>query len=185
MEKGSWLHHRLNIKPMAEVSQNNGPQRGGGKVRVRKQSTRIDMTPMVDLAFLLLTFFILTTTFKDAKVMELMMPDNDPDGVQRISDEKVLNLVLAEDNKVYWWIGLEPSAALTNYSKDGVRKVLLERRKAVPDVMVLIKPMDDSKYENVVDVLDEMAITGISRYAIVNFADDDKTRIPPKAISLR
>lgn len=185
-----WKNHAccilvLNTKTMAEVSQNNAAQNEGGKVRAKRSSTKIDMTPMVDLAFLLLTFFILTTTFKDTRIMELQMPDNAPNHPpQMISGDKVLNLVLAGDNQVYWWAGLEPSATLTNYSKDGVRKILLERRKNVPDLMVLIKPMDAAKYENVVDVLDEITITGITRYAIVDITSDDKSKLPSPVAAL-
>jgi biopolymer transport protein ExbD len=161
---------------MAEITQ-SGAQQSGGKVRTKKQSTKIDMTPMVDLAFLLLTFFILTTTFQKTNTMELTMPDNSTIAVQPIRDKDVLNLVLAEGNKVYWWIGLDPSAEITDYSKDGVRKLVLAQRRANPKLMVLIKPMDKAKYENMVDILDEMDITKTERYAIVNFTEDDKGRI--------
>jgi biopolymer transport protein ExbD len=161
---------------MAEITQ-SGAQQSGGKVRTKKQSTKIDMTPMVDLAFLLLTFFILTTTFQKTNTMELTMPDSSTSAVQPTSAINVLNLVLAEDNKVYWWMGLNPSAEITNYSKDGVRKLLLEQKRANPKLIVLIKPMDNAKYENMVDILDEMDITQTERYAIVNFTEDDKGRI--------
>jgi len=63
----------------------------------------------------------------------------------------------------------------TNYSKDGVRKLLLERIKANPKLMILIKPKDESRYNNMVDILDEMDITQMKRYAIVEFTNDDKT----------
>jgi biopolymer transport protein ExbD len=167
---------------MAEVSQGGGGgghKKGGGKVRAKKQSTKIDMTPMVDLAFLLLTFFILTTTFNKPKTMEVTMPDKveKPEDQTKINENDILNLVLAENNKIYYWIGLTPPAEVTNFSKDGVRKILLERNKANPKLMVLIKPQDDSKYENMVDILDEMDITKTKRFAIVDFTDDDKTII--------
>lgn len=164
---------------MAEIS--NAPQKNaGGKVRSKKLSTKIDMTPMVDLAFLLLTFFILTTSFNKARVMALTMPEQPQDStsIPRIMDKDVMNVVLAENDKVYWWMGLEPSAASTNYSREGVRKILLEKRNANPDLMVLIKPKDNSKYENIIDILDEIEITNMKRYAIVDFTDVDKTRIP-------
>jgi|SRR5690349_8982762 len=161
---------------MAEITQ-GGSSQGHGKIRTKKRSTKIDMTPMVDLAFLLLTFFILTTTFKDKMIMQVDMPSNDGGPGQRISHEKVLNLVLAENNKVYWWIGFDSEPQLTNYSKDGIRKLLLEKSQAIPDLMVLIKPKDNSKYENMVDVLDEISITKTQRYAIVDFADEDKAKI--------
>jgi biopolymer transport protein ExbD len=162
---------------MAEINQGGG-QKPEGKVRAKRQSTRIDMTPMVDLAFLLLTFFILTSTFTNFTVMDLTMPDKIVDGSPPppVNVKDVLNLVLADNNKIYWWIGLDPPAELTNYSNDGIRKILLERR-GNPKLWVLIKPKDDSKYENMVDILDEIAIASIDRYAIVDFGEDDRTII--------
>jgi biopolymer transport protein ExbD len=134
---------------------------------------------MVDLAFLLLTFFILTTTFNKPKTMEVNMPDKVDDETQqtKINEKDILNLVLAENDKIFWWIGLEPPVNTTNYSKDGVRKVLLEQTRANPKMMVLIKPKDESRYENMVNILDEMDITDIKRYAIVEYSNDDKAII--------
>lgn len=165
---------------MAEVTQGGGGgHKKGGKVRAKKQSTKTDMTPMVDLAFLLLTFFLLTTTFNKPKTMEVNMPDKVDDETQqtKINERDILNLVLAEDNKVFWWVGLEPPVSETNYSKDGVRKVVLEHTRANPKMMVLIKPKDESRYENMVNILDEMDITDTKRYAIVAYSDDDKAII--------
>jgi biopolymer transport protein ExbD len=163
---------------MAEVNHGNGPQkRADGKMRAKRMSTRIDMTPMVDLAFLLLTFFILTSTFSKFRVMDVTMPDDrDPGHVLPVNHKDVLNLALAEDNKIYWWIGLDPPVALTNYSTEGLRKILLENGRN-PKLVVLIKPMDNSKYENIVDLLDEIEITDTKRYAIVNFSEDDRNLI--------
>ena len=165
---------------MAEVQQGGGGgHKKGGKVRAKKMSTKIDMTPMVDLAFLLLTFFLLTTTFNKPKTMEVNMPDKVDDETQqtKINENDILNLVLAEDNKIFWWVGLEPPVNETNYSKDGVRKVILQHTRANPKMMVLIKPKDDSRYENMVNILDEMDITDTKRYAIVEYSPDDKAII--------
>src|SRR6478609_4748615 len=98
---------------MAEVNTGGGGGgKKGGKVRAKKQSTKVDMTPMVDLAFLLLTFFILTSTFNKAKTMEVTMPDKvtDEKDQTKINENDMLNLVLAEDDKIYYWIGLTPPA---------------------------------------------------------------------------
>lgn len=166
---------------MAEVQQGGGGggHKKGGKVRAKKMSTKIDMTPMVDLAFLLLTFFLLTTTFNKPKTMEVNMPDKVDDETQqtKINENDILNLVLAENNKIFWWIGLEPPVNETNYSKDGVRKVILQHTRANPKMMVLIKPKDESRYENMVNILDEMDITDTKRYAIVEYSPDDKAII--------
>lgn len=161
---------------MAEVQQGGGGgKKKGGKVRAKKQSTKIDMTPMVDLAFLLLTFFILTTTFNKPKTMEVNMPDKvqDEKDQTKVNEKDILNVVLAEDDKIFWWIGLEPPVSTTNYSKDGIRKILLEQTRANPKMMVLIKPKDESRYENMVNILDEMDITKTQRFAIVEYSPDD------------
>lgn len=166
---------------MAEISDSGGGRgkKKGGKVRAKKQSTKVDMTPMVDLAFLLLTFFILTSTFNKAKTMEVTMPDKVKDEKEqtKINENDILNLVLAEDDKIYYWTGLTPPAETTNFSKNGVRKLLLERMRDNPKMMVLIKPKDESRYNNMVDILDEMEITNMKRFAIVDFTDDDRTII--------
>jgi biopolymer transport protein ExbD len=164
---------------MADIPQTGSAQKNlNGKVRAKKQSTRIDMTPMVDLAFLLLTFFILTSAFNKHRAMDLTMPDKtDTSKVMPIREKNVLNLVLAKDDKIYWWIGLSPPVEVTNYSKDGIRKILLERSEANPDLMVIIKPQDESRYENMVDLLDEIEITRVKRHAIVDFTEDDKILI--------
>jgi biopolymer transport protein ExbD len=161
---------------MAEINQTSG--KSSGKIRVKKLSTRIDMTPMVDLAFLLLTFFILTSTFSHHKVMDLDMPDDKAPNQDRtpVNEKNVLNLVLGENDKLYWWIGFGPTVETTNYSREGVRKLLLEQKKN-PHLVVLIKPHDKSRFENMVDVLDEISITDIKKYAIVGFTDDDKDLI--------
>jgi biopolymer transport protein ExbD len=164
---------------MAEITQ--GAQGdSNGKVRAKKQSTRIDMTPMVDLAFLLLTFFILTTTFKKVHALKLTMPDKveEPDLQPPINEKDVLNLVLCENNRIFWWIGASPPA-ITNFSKDGVRKIILESSDANSRLMVLIKPWNGARYENMVDILDEMLITQTTRFAIVDLTEDDKAMISP------
>ncbi|HYG04024.1 MAG TPA: biopolymer transporter ExbD [Chryseosolibacter sp.] len=159
---------------MAQVDQPNKTE-PGGKVRAKKQSTRIDMTPMVDLAFLLLTFFILTTTFTKDNVLKVQMPESAPPSP--VNDENVMNLVLADDNKLFWWMGLEKTAAETNYSRSGIRKLLLDKRKSNPNLIVLIKAKDDARYENMIDILDEMEITAMEKYAIVDYTEDDALRL--------
>lgn len=169
----------LNIYAMAEISTNNASDNAGGKVRAKKLSTKIDMTPMVDLAFLLLTFFLLTTTFNKPHVMPLTMPEpvDDPTTLPRLSAKNAFSIVLAEDNKIYWWIGLDEEPKVTNYSHNGIRKIIFEKVRANPDLMLLIKPLSESTYANVVDMLDEVKITGVTRYAIVKVEEEDRQKI--------
>jgi biopolymer transport protein ExbD len=159
---------------MAEIQQGGGGDKKGGKKRAKKQSTKIDMTPMVDLGFLLLTFFILTTTFAKPQTMEINMPvKTDKEEEQsKLKASNALTLLLGENDKIYWYAGLPdaptaPGVQVTDFSAKGVRKILLDR-KSNPKLTVLIKPMKESRYKNMVDVLDEMNITDLNKYAIVD-----------------
>jgi biopolymer transport protein ExbD len=163
---------------MAEIQQQADSGKGGKK-RAKKMSTKIDMTPMVDLAFLLLTFFMLTTTFNKPNVMQLTMPvkEKNPEEQSQIKASNAFTILMGEANKVYFYDGLladdvKPELKLTNYSADGIRKELLSRRRN-PDLVVLIKPDDKSNYQNMVDILDEMNITDQKKYALVDISQAD------------
>lgn len=138
----------------------------------------IDMNPMVDLAFLLLTFFMLTTTFQRPQAMELVMPAK-PDKEaevqeQPIKESRAMTIYLGEDNRVFWFVGVtDPEVLETSYDRTGIREVLLEKNEEIQDIVVLIKPSEASNYKNLVDILDEMAITNIQRYAIVDAMPSD------------
>lgn len=147
-----------------------------GKVRRVRGSTHIDMTPMVDLAFLLLTFFMLTTSFYKPYAQVVDMPEKaDIHTVAPvIPDEKALTLVLGEHNKIYTYMG-QPSAAMkvTDYSAQGIRKLLQEKNTAVKGLYVFVKPSSKSRYQNVIDIMDEIVIAGVERYAIVKITAED------------
>jgi biopolymer transport protein ExbD len=166
---------------MAEISQQGGGGSKDGKVRAKKASTKIDMTPMVDLAFLLLTFFMLTTTFNKPQTMEVTMPEKEftPEDQTQVNERNVLSIVLGDNDKVYWFMGItEPKVEVTSFAKDGIRKVLVEKNAENPTkLIVLIKPMDVSRYKNVVDILDEMAITETKRFALIEATPEDEELI--------
>lgn len=164
---------------MAEINSQSGGK-NDGKVRSKKTSTRIDMTPMVDLAFLLLTFFVMTTTLNKPQTMEITMPEKpkDEDKPPVVNEKRVLTLILGQDDKIYWYLGItDPRVEVTDYSNDGVRKVLLRENAQIKEMVVLIKPSDESRYRNVVDILDEMNISNIARYALVEITEVDKELI--------
>lgn len=170
---------------MAEIQQQGDSGGKGGKKRAKKMSTKIDMTPMVDLAFLLLTFFMLTTTFAKPNVMQITMPvppePNDPEPLALKASE-AFTVLLSEKDKVYYYEGLvdatsKPELKLTDFSSNGIRQALLERRQRVPNTTVLIKPADNSNYKNMVDILDEMNITTQKKYALVDITKDDEDLI--------
>ncbi|KAA9331549.1 biopolymer transporter ExbD [Hymenobacter busanensis] len=162
---------------MAEIQQQADSGKGGKK-RAKKMSTKIDMTPMVDLAFLLLTFFMLTTTFAKPSVMQISMPVKPKDNEEQneLKASEAFTILLGENNKVFYYEGLveaKPELKLSNYSATGIRTVLQERMARQPKTVVLIKADDKANYKNMVDILDEMTITGQKKYALVDISKDD------------
>ncbi|MBL0309420.1 MAG: biopolymer transporter ExbD [Bacteroidetes bacterium] len=158
---------------------------GGGKhkdgVRSKKMSTRVDLTPMVDLAFLLITFFMLTTTLNKPKAMQLNMPKKtDIEDKTEVGDCQVMNVILDTLDRVWYYEGLQVAGLKqTTFSgDDGIRKEIIKMLKKVPaecpltskgnkrDAIILIKMMQGARYKNMVDILDEMDITDCKIYAI-------------------
>ena len=170
---------------MAELNTGDGGGGKGGKVRSKKQNSKVDLTAMVDLAFLLITFFMLTTSLSKPQSMSLGLPDKDPkdktDDV-KVDENPTMTVVLGENDKMFYYMGIINTPMVPKviaYGKDGIRKELLKRKKEVlaystakgrPDqgMIVIIKPGKKSTYKNVVDILDEMAISSIPTYTIVN-----------------
>ncbi len=158
-------------------------KKGKKKHRSKKMSTRVDLTPMVDLSFLLVMFFMLTTTFSKPQTMEINMPVKpkpnevvDENKGRDVKASKAITIIIGADNKVYWLHGVpgdDNIYALSSFSKDGIRKVILEKNATIKDMVVLIKPTDDASYKNVVDILDEMNICNVKRYALVDITPDD------------
>ena len=124
---------------MAEIIQEE--KQKGGKKKPKKGAIHIDMTPMVDLMCLLLTFFMLTTAFSKPKVMDIALPEkikkNEKVEPPKIAESRTLNVILGPEDKVYWYIGqakdLEsaPPLQVTDFSATGIRQVLLDRNKAL------------------------------------------------------
>jgi biopolymer transport protein ExbD len=196
---------------MSEVNtEQKGPQKKG---KPKKMSTRVDFTPMVDLGFLLITFFMLTTTMIKPQTMEIAMPSKAkvPDSEQtKVKASKAITIILGKKNKVFYYMGtrinnVDPVLEATDFSADGIRKVLItknydvmvkmrdlmkekektkmqdsifEKKKSEirPDKsapIVVIKATDDASYKNLIDILDEMQICNIGRYAIVDITPYD------------
>jgi len=162
---------------MAELDTSGRDNKKGKSHKTKKASTRVDLTPMVDLAFLLVTFFMLTTTFSKPQTMEINMPVRDissPESGQAVKESKTMTILLGPNDEVYYYLGItKPEVNKTDYSGSGIRKILLEKKSSIKDFVVLIKPMETSTYRNVIDILDEMNITGIGRYALVDITPFD------------
>ena len=156
--------------------QPSGTRANRGGIRSKKLSTRVDLTPMVDLGFLLITFFIFTTTMSQAKAMNLTMPDDKPVDIPTTAAEsKTISLILGGNNIIYYYHGLHTENILqTNYSATGLRQVIQEKMKKLHDrfgkygeIIVLIKPTERANYKNIINVMDEMLINDVKKYVMV------------------
>jgi len=202
---------------MSEIESGGGGGAHKGKKKGKKMSTRVDFTPMVDLGFLLITFFMLTTSMNKPQTMEINMPVKDKnlteDQQTKVKASQTLTVLLTKENKVVYYFVDEKTGepgltTVTDYGKDGIRKVLLQENKirnaSVDSIgiykgqlqtnkiteedfrakvfaiksfkdglIVIIKADDYSRYGNLVDILDEMNICNIGRYAIVDITPID------------
>ena len=161
---------------MAELDTSGGGK-GKKKGGQKKKAVRVDLTAMVDLAFLLITFFILTTTLSKPKAMELVMPDKDDKNTQEpVPESRTMTLLLGDNNKLEWFVG-EPGKTqptVIGYGKSDLRKVLIDQNALIKQshggqgMIVVVKPSAQSTYNNVVTVMDELNVTGIESRAIVD-----------------
>jgi biopolymer transport protein ExbD len=159
-----------------EAKGGGGHKKGPGVKKGKKLSTRVDLTPMVDLGFLLITFFIFTTTMSQPTAMNLAVPkDTDkPDELNKVKESGALTIMLGKANVVYYYFGNDPTKLQTTGYKD-IRKIIIDKKKSTPadDLFVTIKPDKDATYKNAVDVLDEMSINDVRRYAMIDPTDDE------------
>ena len=180
---------------MAELdTSGGGHKKGPGVKKGKKLSTRIDLTPMVDLGFLLITFFMFTTTLAKPKTMEINMPYKDPnmriEDQNKIKNSVALTILLSKNHRVYYYEGIgddpnkAPDLKITGFNqKNGIRDEIIAKKKAVDalkatgglgpkdETTVLIKPDTTSTYSDLVNILDEMNINDIKVYAIIDISD--------------
>ena len=181
-----------------------GHKKGRGVKKAKKLSTRVDMTPMVDLGFLLITFFIFTATMSSPTTMDLNMPKDTEKKEEetKVKQSGALTIMLSKKDKVYYYEGeLAPDGA--NFKQTdfkGIRDVIIKKKKDViasytpnaeceakakekgkpvsdcfdTDFVVVIKPTDDANYKNTVDILDEMTINMVKRFAMIKITDVEK-----------
>ncbi|WP_310555982.1 biopolymer transporter ExbD [Flavobacterium sp.] len=172
---------------MAELNTGDGGGGKGKKVRSKKSNSKVDLTAMVDLAFLLITFFMLTTSLSKPQSMDLPMPDKDTNIPPiLIADARTMTVLLGPDNKVKMYMGqfASPLEEVKDvaFGKEGLRRDILAKLKSVPITMgdpkkgliVLIKADKKSNYKNLVDMLDEIALTRVPTYAIVDITKEEE-----------
>ena len=189
-----------------------GHKKGPGVKKAKKLSTRVDMTPMVDLGFLLITFFIFTATMSSPKTMDLNMPkDTDKkEDETKVKQSGALTIMLGKGDKVYYYEGeLAPDGSnfksstfkdirneiirkkqevIKNYVADPKDEEIKEKAKKNGDpnwekaaldrdFVVVIKPNEEATYRNTVDMLDEMTINNVKRFAMIKIADTENQLI--------
>jgi biopolymer transport protein ExbD len=133
-------------------------------------STRVDLTPMVDLGFLLITFFIFTTAMSQPTGLKIFLPESVPDKLRQPTPASgALTLLLAANEQIFYYEGNDPSQ-MRLVAVKAIRQVILDKKKrTTPEkFMVIIKPGKDSNFETLVKVFDEMTIDNVKRYAMVD-----------------
>lgn len=155
----------------------SGHKKGPGVKKAKRMSTRIDMTPLVDLGFLLITFFIFTTTMSTPSTMDLFMPKdtNKDEELNKAKQSGALTIMMGKDNHLYYYEGKLADDASnfvsTNFKE--IRDVIIKKKKNTPpeDLVIVLKPNEEATYKNTVDMLDEMTINQVKRFALVDISE--------------
>src|SRR5216117_1622765 len=190
---------------MAQMEGGGGDEhkKGPGVKKAKKLSTRVDMTPMVDLGFLLITFFIFTTTMSSPKAMNLNMPKDtkNQEELNKAKESGALTIMLGKNNSVFYYEGqlLPDGSNFKSANFSTIRDEIIHKKNEViknhvhdancpkiwaenngdknscldRDFVVVIKPDVDATYKNTVDILDEMTINNVKRYAMVDITPQE------------
>lgn len=153
------------------------PETGNRKVS-RTKTIHVDMTPMVDLNFLLLMFFMFTTSFSIPNIMDLGLPakGREPDPKPVIDYRNQITFIIGENNRIFYYqqeLNKLSASDFTETSLEGIEipKIINQYYEAAPkpeNFTVIIKPTKEANYKNFVDMLDNLAITGKEKYGITD-----------------
>lgn len=146
----------------------------GNKKKKKRAGVRIDMTPMVDVAMLLLTFFMMTTVFSKPQTMELNLPPDDK-GVE-VPASTLLTVRIAPNMAIYWSMGNEPTVIKKIAFKE-LRPLLVERLSSIPKLITLVQIDRDAKYNDMVDIMDELNLANITKFSFAPLKEADKNLI--------
>jgi biopolymer transport protein ExbD len=146
---------------------------------VRARSIRLDMTPLVDLAFLLLSFFILATTMLRTEALQLVLP---PEGTGGEAQGAITVLLTPAGIHHYTGTLQAEGPAPSRTTAQGLRQVLLAHRQAHPQGVCIVRTAPGTRYREVIAVLDELAICGIGRYTVTeDLLPTERQRLPALA----
>jgi biopolymer transport protein ExbD len=142
--------------------------KGKKKKKARRVGIRIDMTPLVDIAFLLLTFFMFSTSMSRPQTMEINLP---PEDVKvEIAESNLLTLRIDDGGDIYWSMGIE-SPQKVEFS--GLRNLLIEKN-VNPKLVTVVKVDREGTYEMMVNMIDELALANVTRFSLAPMTDQDK-----------
>ena len=164
---------------MAEIEIKTAKKKSGIKYLPKKKIS-VDLTPMVDLGFLLITFFIVTTSLNMPTVARLAMPKDDK-AEMPVCESCALTLLPQANNEIYYYEGIPTVNTViykTGFSEKGGLRDLIQKKQqkvlalkgSTDETVIIIKPGANSSYKNMMDILDELKINNITRYF---FADED------------
>lgn len=160
---------------MAAAMEQSHRSAGRGSPRKRRVGIRIDMTPMVDVAFLLLIFFMVTTVFRAPQSMEINLPPSDQK--VEVAQSNLLTLRVFDKGEMYWSLAKQQPAPVD--IKD-LRALLEEQNRANPRLITLVKLDRKARYHLMVDILDELQLGNITRFSFTPLTDADKEAIRPQ-----
>jgi len=172
---------------MAEMdtSSGGGHKKGPGVKKGKKLSTRVDLTPMVDLGFLLITFFVFTTTMSKPTAMSMNEPKDDPENQLKVKNSGAMTILLGKADQVYYYYGELVAETISEQFKSSnfkeIRDLISAKKKATPlgDLMYIIKADKEATFKNAIDILDEMTVTAVppGHYAEVDITDTESMLI--------
>jgi biopolymer transport protein ExbD len=153
--------------------------------RFNKKSMKVDLTPMVDLGFLLITFFILTTSLVEPTITKLAMPKDDKITTTPVCESCTLTLLPRGNNEILYYEGIPSLSTImhkTTYATiNGLRELILDKQQKVmkvrgskDEMVVIIKPGKEASYKNTMDILDEMTINNVTKYYLDDEDEIDK-----------
>ena len=165
---------------MAEIL--NNQQKITGK-RLAKKTTRVDLTPMVDLGFLLITFFVFTTSMSTPKVMAMISPKDGRTVQDEICESCAITLLPTVNNKLYYYEGMGKNIVYksTSYNAKGLRALLIYKKNTAKalnrDAVLIIKPGAASTFKNLINIIDESNICLYKRYYLDKATTEEENKI--------
>jgi biopolymer transport protein ExbD len=170
---------------MAEMdtSSGGGHKKGPGVKKAKKLSTRVDLTPMVDLGFLLITFFVFTTTMSQPTAMAMNEPKDDPNNQLKVKNSGAMTLLMGKADQIYYYYGelTDPNSQFKSSNFKDIRALIAAKKNATPigDLMYIIKADKESTFKNAIDILDEMTISAVppGHYAEVDISPTESMLI--------